>query len=103
MKLLGKNRNGTPDGSIDSLLRAYVSRPGNRERSEFDADLANAYIERNLIPASRARYEQHLSECTPCRKNAVALSRLAEPEARAAILARADGRPARTRVFGATS
>src|SRR6266404_1621688 len=103
MKLLGKNRTGTPDGSIDSLLRAYVSRPGNRECSEFDADLANAYIERNLIPASRSRYEQHLSECAPCRKNVVALSRLVEPEKRPVISARAAGRPVGSRVFGVTS
>lgn len=103
MKLLGKNRNGTPDGAIDSLLRAYVSRPGKRECSEFDADLANAYIERNLIPASRARYEQHLSECGACRKNVVELSRLVEPEARPMISARADSRPAGSRVFGVTS
>src|SRR6266478_2009459 len=103
MKLLGKNRTGKPDGSIDSLLRAYVSRPGNRECSEFDADLANAYIERNLIPASRSRYEQHLSECAPCRKNVVALSRLVEPEARPVISARAAGRPVGSRVFGVTS
>lgn len=103
MKLLGKNRNGAPAGSIDSLLRAYVSRPGNRECSEFDADLANAYIERKLIPASRARYEQHLSECGACRKNVVALSRLVEPEARPVISARADSRSAGSQVFGVTS
>lgn len=103
MKLLGKNRNGTPGGAIDSLLRAYVSRPGNRECSEFDADLANAYLERNLIPASRSRYEQHLSECAACRKNVVALSRLVEPESRPVISARTDRRPVGKRVFGATS
>jgi hypothetical protein len=103
MKLLGKNRNGTPDGAIESLLRAYVSRPGNRECSEFDADLANAYIERNLIPASRSRYEQHLSDCAACRKNVVALSRLAETDARPVISARADKRTVGRRVFGITS
>ena len=103
MKLLGKNRNGTPDGAIDSLIRAYVSRSGKRECSEFDADLANAYVERNLIPASRARYEQHLSECGACRKNVVALSCLVEPEARPVISARADSRPVGSRVFGVTS
>lgn len=103
MKLLGKNRNGTPDGAIDSLLRAYVSRPGNRECSGFDADLANAYIERNLIPATRSGYEQHLSECAACRKNVIALSRLVEHEAQPVISARADRRPVGSPVFGVTS
>lgn len=103
MKLLGKNRDGAPDGVMDSLLRAYVSRPGNRECSEFDADLANAYIERRLNTASLSRYEQHLSECTPCRKNVTALSRLVEPEARPLISARADSRLGRQRIFGVTS
>lgn len=104
---MGKNRNETPDGAVDSLLRAYVSRSGNRtgnrECSEFDADLANAYIERNLIPASRSRYEQHLSECSACRKNVVALVRLVEAETRPVISARADRRPAGSPVFGVTS
>jgi hypothetical protein len=107
MKLLGKNgevvRGGSRGGSIDSLLRAYFSRQGNRECSEFDADLANAYIERNLNTASRSRYEQHLSECTPCRKNVVALSRLVETESRPLISARGDGRPRGRQIFGITS
>lgn len=64
------------DGAIDRLLRAYVSRPVNRTCSEFDADLANAYIERSLTPASRSNYEQHLSECVSCRKNVVAVQRM---------------------------
>ena len=107
MKLLGKSRDWPPDGApkraMDSLLRAYVSRPGNRECSEFDADLANAYIERNLNTASRSRYEQHLSECTPCRKNVVALFRLVERESRPSISMRADSRRGAKRIFGATS
>ncbi|MEK6323164.1 MAG: zf-HC2 domain-containing protein [Acidobacteriota bacterium] len=74
MKPFGK----TKDGVIDSLLRAYVSRPGNPPQAcpEFDPDLANAYIERSLPPGSRSRYEEHLSECAACRKNVVALVRL---------------------------
>lgn len=103
MKLLGKNRDAAPDSAIDSLLRGYVSRSSDRQCAEFDADLANAYIERNLIAASQARYEQHLSECAPCRKNVVALSRLVEPETRPVISARADSRPAGRRIFGVTS
>ena len=111
MKLLGKNRervrdgapDGTLDGTMDSLLRAYVSRPGNCECSEFDADLANAYIERSLNTTSRSRYEQHLSECTPCRKNVTTLSRLVETESRPSISVRADSRLGAKRIFGVAS
>jgi putative zinc finger protein len=73
----------TKDGVTDSLLRAYVSRPGNPSQacSEFDPDLANAYIERRLPSGSRSRYEHHLSECGACRKNVVALVRLADTSA----------------------
>jgi hypothetical protein len=73
----------TKDGVTDSLLRAYVSRPGNPSQacSEFDPDLANAYIERRLPSGSRTRYEHHLSECGACRKNVVALVRLADTSA----------------------
>lgn len=100
---MGKNRDGSRGGSMDSLLRAYVSRPSNRECSEFDADLANAYIERGLTTASRSRYEEHLSECAPCRKNVIALSRLIEPESRPSISARADTRLGGRQIFGVTS
>lgn len=111
MKLLGKNKDGaragsrvgSPVDSIDSLLRAYVSRPGNRVCSEFDADLANAYIERSLTPSSRSHYEEHLSECGPCRKNVTVLSRLAEAESRPLISARADTRLGGRQIFGVTS
>src|SRR2546421_12694335 len=103
MKLSGKNLSGTNKaGAIDSLLRAYVSRPTNRVCSEFDPDLASAYVERRLPDAARSRYEQHLCECPPCRKNVIALSRLAEPELRASS-ARAVSGPRRTQVFGLAS
>ena len=88
---------------MESLLRAYVSRPTNRVCSEFDADLANAYIERNLTTASRSHYEQHLSECAPCRKNVIALSRLAESELQPSISARASAAVGPRRFFGVTS
>lgn len=107
MKLLGKTRDGAPEGApkgaIDSLLRGYISRPTNRVCSEFDPDLANAYVERCLPDAARSSYEQHLSECGPCRKNVIALSRLAEPELRPSISARAAAGPARRQIFGMTS
>lgn len=79
MKLFGK----TKDGVFDDLLRAYVSRPkGVRPAcSDFDPDLANAYVERGLSGILRSRYEEHLAECAPCRKSVVVLSRLAAVEA----------------------
>jgi len=75
MKLLGKSK----DTAIDGLLRAYVSRSEalHRSCSEFDPDLANAYVEHSLPASSRSRYEQHISECSSCRKNVAALARLA--------------------------
>ena len=84
-----KSSGQTKDGAIDNLLRAYVSRPSNPHQvcPDFDPDLANAYIERGLTGSSRTRYEQHLSECGPCRKSVVALMRLAEANSPAAISA----------------
>jgi hypothetical protein len=78
MKFFGQAK----DGGIDNLLRAYVSRPSNPHQKcpDFDPDRANAYIERSLTCASRFHYEEHLSECAACRKNVVALVRLAEAE-----------------------
>jgi hypothetical protein len=78
MKFFGQAK----DGVIDNLLRAYVSRPTNPRQMcpEFDPDRANAYIERSLTGALRFHYEKHLSECAACRKNVVALVRLAEAE-----------------------
>lgn len=73
----------TKDGVTDALLRAYVSRPGNSSQicTEFDPDLASAYIELRLPAGSRSRYEHHLSECGACRKNVVALVRMADTTA----------------------
>jgi hypothetical protein len=83
MKFLGQ----TKDGVIHNLLRAYVSRPTNPQQAcpDFDPDQANAYIERSLPGASRLQYEGHLSECAACRKNVVALVRLAEADSVAAL------------------
>ena len=83
MKFFGQVK----DGGIDNLLRAYVSRPSNPHQkcTDFDPDRANAYIERSLTGASRLHYEEHLSECAACRKNVVALVRLAEAETPASV------------------
>ena len=86
MKFTGQSK----DGVIESLLRAYVSRPSNPHKvcTEFDPDQANAYIEQRLTGSVRSQYEQHLSECTGCRKNVVALMRLAEADVTRTIPAR---------------
>src|SRR5437660_4070535 len=83
MKALGKSK----DRAIDGLLRAYLSRSQalHHSCSEFDPDLANAYIEHSLPASSRLGYEQHISECSSCRKNVAALARLAGADAVPAV------------------
>lgn len=46
--------------------------------SGFDADLANAYLERALSPLALNRFETHLAGCAECRHHVVALARLAD-------------------------
>ena len=72
----------TKDGAIDNLLRAYVSRPSNAHQvcPDFDPDQASAYIERSLPNAVRLQYESHLAVCAACRKNIVALMRMADAD-----------------------
>src|SRR5215510_6176465 len=86
MKFTGQSK----DGVFENLLRAYVSRPSNPHKSctEFDPDQANAYIEQRLTSVVRSQYEKHLSECTGCRKNVVALMRLAQAEVISTVPAR---------------
>jgi len=86
MKLFGENR----DRAIDILLRAQVLRGSGvlETCSEFDPDLASAYVEGRLTTGLHSRYEEHLSVCTTCRKSVVGLSRIAMP----------DLKPARTSV-----
>jgi len=85
-----KFRGQSKDGVLESLLRAYVSRPSNPHKActEFDPDQANAYIERRLTGSLRSQYELHLSECTGCRRNVVALMRFAQADVPAGIPAR---------------
>jgi hypothetical protein len=76
MNTLLKKTNNT---AFDNLLRSHFGRPAESASvcPEFDADLANAYVEQGLAGAERARYEQHLSGCFGCRTSVVALSRMA--------------------------
>jgi len=82
------------DRAIGNLLRARISKPSNPHQActQFDPDLANAYVERKMTGQSRAGYETHLSECAPCRQTVVALARLAAAE-RAPISASAASSP----------
>jgi hypothetical protein len=70
------------DGVMDSLLQGFTMRQAKPDSNceAFDPDLANAYLERVMTPKEQTRYEGHLSECTPCRKQIVALARLIEAE-----------------------
>ena len=72
----------TQDRAIDKLLGAQRGRQNAPARicREFDPDLANAYIEHSLTATEATRYELHLSECAPCRKDIVALARMAEAD-----------------------
>src|SRR5947207_5385959 len=76
----------TQDHTIDRLLAAQGGAPGNVASlcSTFDADLASAYVERQLSASETAGYEAHLASCPPCRKTIIALTRLALAESAAA-------------------
>jgi hypothetical protein len=73
-----------PNNDIDILLRRLSQRDGNLfnaaqdgehiERQHLDADELNAYAENALPSALRARYTEHLTECTNCRKIVTQLS-----------------------------
>ena len=65
-----------------NLLRSHFRRPAGSASAcpEFDADRANAYVERGLADVERARYERHLSGCAACRTSVVALARMAEAD-----------------------
>lgn len=54
----------------------------------FDADAATAYLERALTPAALTRFESHLASCAMCRRQVVALARLAQSLEAAPVEAR---------------
>ncbi|MEW6130598.1 MAG: hypothetical protein AB1757_26440 [Acidobacteriota bacterium] len=78
MEKLGK----TEDGVMDHLLRNYLKRQvqPNLQCEGFDPDLANAYLERAMKESEQAQYEFHLSACSMCRQNVIALARLVEAD-----------------------
>ena len=68
-----------PNNEIDLLLRRLG--PARRrpvaiaiDEPHLDADELNSYVENALPPAARARYTEHLAECSSCRKLVVQLS-----------------------------
>src|SRR6185369_13436267 len=95
------------DQTIDKLLRAQGGGSGKDLPlcREFDADLANAYVERSLMAGERASYEQHLAACSPCRKAIIVLTRMAQAEQpvahAAAAVAQAQGASRVRQWFGA--
>src|SRR6185369_1233996 len=68
------------NNEIDLLLRRLGRRPdisvtdGNGDVEHLDADELSAYAENVLPAAARARYTEHLAECTRCRELVAQLS-----------------------------
>jgi hypothetical protein len=59
-----------PNNDIDLLLRQLSRRNGPpvSEEPHLDADELNSYVAKALPPAARARYTEHLADCSSCRK-----------------------------------
>lgn len=66
------------NNEIDLLLRRLGRRPdgsvSDPHDGHLDADELNSYAENALPPAARARYTEHLAECSSCRNLVVQLS-----------------------------
>ncbi|HEX3186531.1 MAG TPA: zf-HC2 domain-containing protein [Pyrinomonadaceae bacterium] len=66
------------NNEIDLLLRQLSRRNGapvsENEEQHLDADELNSYVANALPPAARARYTEHLADCTSCRKLVAQLS-----------------------------
>jgi hypothetical protein len=87
MKILQK----TEEKAIDKLLRAQaVQLNATGAACEgFDADFANAYVERLLSPAQEKLYESHMAACTSCRKLTVSMMRAYQADLSPAQLVKA--------------
>ena len=70
------------NNEIDLLLRRMGRRDGDSmgdadttiDEGHLDADELSSYSQNALPPATRARYTEHLAECSPCRKLVTQLS-----------------------------
>jgi hypothetical protein len=67
-----------PNNDIDLLLRQLSGRNGipasENDEQHLDADELNSYVANALPAAARARYTDHLADCSSCRKLVVQLS-----------------------------
>ncbi len=67
-----------PNNDIDLLLRQLSGRNGvpvsENDEQHLDADELNSYAANALPAAARARYTEHLADCSSCRKLVVQLS-----------------------------
>ena len=65
--------------NFDALLQAHVKTRESASRTtceQFDAEAANAYLERALTKNALIAYEAHLADCVSCRRHIIALTRL---------------------------
>lgn len=67
-----------PNNDIDLLLRQLSGRNGipvsENDEQHLDADELNSYVANALPATARARYTEHLADCSSCRKLVVQLS-----------------------------
>lgn len=72
-----------PQKEIDLLLRQLSRRNGTpvteSDEQHLDADELNSYVANALPQAARARYTEHLADCSSCRKLVVQLSAAQAP------------------------
>lgn len=69
-----------PADDFDLMLRQHLKRGGAPVApcAGFDADTANAYVERALSASAQIQFEKHLAGCAACRRHVVALARLSD-------------------------
>lgn len=74
-----------PNNEIDLLLRQLSRQNGisvsQTDEQHLDADEMNSYVANALPPKTRARYMQHLVDCSSCRKMVAQLSAAEGPVA----------------------
>ena len=73
----------TEKNEMDLLLRSLAKRAASvsdtvdgtqHDDEHLDADELNAFAERSVPPAARARYTAHIADCSRCRKLVAALT-----------------------------